>query len=92
MPKKTWITYTSICIFLAFLTIGIGIIVIYKSSIKTNINLQNNMVTHFIDVGQGDCILIQVNNKSLLIDSGTGDSKSQVIRYLKKIILLNLTM
>lgn len=83
MPKKTWITYTLICIFLAFVTLGIGIIVIYKSSIKTNIDLQNNMVTHFIDVGQGDCILIQVNNKNLLIDSGTSDSKSKVIRYLK---------
>ena len=41
------------------------------------------MVTHFIDVGQGDCILIQVNNKNLLIDSGTSDSKAKVIRYLK---------
>ena len=50
---------------------------------KSIINLENNMVTHFIDVGQGDCILIQVNNKNLLIDSGTSDSKSKVIRYLK---------
>ncbi|MGH4139531.1 ComEC/Rec2 family competence protein [Clostridium sp.] len=84
MPKKTWITYTTICIFLAIITLGVGIIVIYKPSIKTNISLQNNMVTHFIDVGQGDCILIQVNNKNLLIDSGTGDSKLKVIRYLKR--------
>ncbi|MGV8984485.1 ComEC/Rec2 family competence protein [Clostridium sp.] len=83
MPKKNWIRYTLICIFLVFATLGICIIVIYKSSIKTSINLQNNMVTHFIDVGQGDCILIQVNNKNLLIDSGTSDSKSKVIRYLK---------
>ena len=84
MPKKTWVTYTTICIFLASVTIVIGIIVIYKSSIKTKINLENNMVTHFIDVGQGDCILIQVNNKNLLIDSGTSDSKAKVISYLKR--------
>jgi len=50
---------------------------------KTNLDLKNNIVTHFIDVGQGDCILIQVNNKNLLIDSGTTDSKQKLIRYLK---------
>ncbi|SFU56810.1 competence protein ComEC [Clostridium sp. DSM 8431] len=37
---------------------------------------------HFIDVGQGDSILIHVNNKTLLIDSGPKDSASTLINYL----------
>ncbi|MBU3144123.1 ComEC/Rec2 family competence protein [Clostridium sp. CF012] len=81
MPKKPWLKYALICTLLAFITVAVAIV--YKSNIKTNIPLENNMVTHFIDVGQGDCILIQVNNKNLLIDSGTSDSHKKVIRYLK---------
>jgi len=81
MPKKTWLKYSLILTFTLFVTIAA--IVVYKSNNKSNIILENNMVTHFIDVGQGDCILIQVNNKNLLIDSGTSDSKTKLIRYLK---------
>ena len=81
MPKKPWIEYTLIYILLAFITVSAT--VGYKYIRKTNLKLENKMVTHFIDVGQGDCILIQVNNKNLLIDSGTSDSKEKVIRYLK---------
>ena len=44
----------------------------------------NNLVIHYIDVGQGDCILVQVNNKNLLIDSGPASSKKAVTKYLKK--------
>lgn len=77
MIKSPLIKYILLCILLVFVTLGC------KSTIRTSINLENNMVTHFIDVGQGDCILIQVNNKNLLIDSGTSDSKEKVIRYLK---------
>lgn len=77
MTKKIWLKYALLCIFLVFVIVGC------KSTVKTNLNLENNMVTHFIDVGQGDCILIQVNNKNLLIDSGTSDSKETIIRYLK---------
>lgn len=79
MIKGNYLKRTLFSILLAFVIITSGC----SSSIKTNISLENNMVTHFIDVGQGDCILIQVNNKNLLIDSGTSDSKEKVIRYLK---------
>jgi len=81
MPKKTWLKYTIMCIALIFVAVCLAIG--YKSTQKINLDLESNMVTHFIDVGQGDCILIQVNNKNLLIDSGTSDSKQKLIRYLK---------
>lgn len=85
MAKKSVLKYSLICIFSAFLLAFVltFAVVNYKSSIKTNLNLDNNIITHFIDVGQGDCILIQVNHKNLLIDSGPSDSKDKVIRYLK---------
>ena len=81
MTKKPWLKYTLICISIAFVTVCITLG--YNTYIKTNLDLENNMVTHFIDVGQGDCILIQVNNKNLLIDSGTTDSRKKLIKYLK---------
>lgn len=46
------------------------------------INNDNLFVVHYIDVGQGDSILIQVNNKNMLIDSGPKSSKRDLIKYL----------
>lgn len=82
MTKKTRLKYVLVCISIIFVIVCVTIS--YRSTIKTNLDLEDNMITHFIDVGQGDCTLIQVNNKNLLIDSGTSDSKQKLIRYLKK--------
>lgn len=49
-----------------------------------NITDSKKLVIHYIDVGQGDCELIQINNKNLLIDAGTTESTNTVIDYLKK--------
>ena len=54
-----------------------------------NINLPSNtdntkdMKVHYIDVGQGDSILIQVNNKNMLIDCGPRDGKDKLFSYLE---------
>lgn len=51
----------------------------------TNIQDESNeniMIVHYIDVGQGDSILVQVNNKNLLIDAGPKDSKKNLLTYL----------
>ncbi|NFO57750.1 MBL fold metallo-hydrolase [Clostridium botulinum] len=57
---------------------------------KVNINTANTQVTslndmkiHYIDVGQGDSELIQVDNKNILIDAGCNDGKA--LNYLKSI-------
>lgn len=47
-----------------------------------------NIKIHFIDVGQGDSILVQVNNRNLLIDSGPKENRSEVINFLDS---LNIT-
>lgn len=57
----------------------------WKYILNTNNNLNNNLIIHYIDVGQGDCILIQVNNKNLLIDSGPSTSRKSLLKYLNKI-------
>jgi len=42
-----------------------------------------NLTAHFLDVGQGDSILIQCHNKSVLIDSGEQDMGPRVSSYLQ---------
>lgn len=42
-----------------------------------------NLEVHFIDVGQGDCILIRTPEKNMLIDSGETDKGDVVLGYLK---------
>ncbi|MHC1721554.1 MAG: ComEC/Rec2 family competence protein [Clostridiaceae bacterium] len=44
----------------------------------------NTARIHYIDVGQGDSILIQVNSKNLLIDAGPEANADSLIAYLKK--------
>ena len=39
---------------------------------------------HYIDVGQGDSELIQVNGKNLLIDAGPNESRDKLMSYLNK--------
>lgn len=51
----------------------------------SNSSLNNEMIIHYIDVGQGDCILIQVNEKNLLIDSGSSSNRNELLNYLTKL-------
>lgn len=45
---------------------------------------QNVMKVSYIDVGQGDSILVQVNGKNLLIDAGPNESTDKLMSYLSK--------
>lgn len=45
---------------------------------------------HFINVGQGDCTLIENNDFKILIDSGPNTASEKVISYLKKCNINNL--
>ena len=45
-----------------------------------------DLIIHHIDVGQGDCTLIQTRCKTILVDAGnSGKGKSVVIPYLKSL-------
>lgn len=41
------------------------------------------LLVHFVDVGQGDSALIQINNKNLLIDGGPSVNSDSLVSYLK---------
>lgn len=43
---------------------------------------EEDLQLHFIDVGQGDCILLTHRGMSALIDTGTAQYADQVIQYL----------
>lgn len=72
------------------LTISAIIISISFLTQNNNVNYQNKMVIHYIDVGQGDCILIQVNNRNLLIDSGPSSNRKDLLDYLENLNIKKL--
>ncbi|KEI85909.1 hydrolase [Clostridium botulinum B2 267] len=47
-------------------------------------NKSNELKVHYIDIGQGDSILVQTKDKNILIDAGTRKSSDSLISYLKK--------
>ena len=57
------------------------------NSYKVNPNL---MYVHYINVDQCDAILIQVNNKNLLIDSGPKSHKKQLVKFLNDLNISKL--
>lgn len=50
---------------------------------KQQISNDGELVVDYINVGQGDSELIQVSGKTLLIDAGTEESETSLIKYLK---------
>lgn len=74
-----------LCILLTMLFL-IFLVSCNKSS--ETMNKSNNMMVHYIDVGQGDSELIQIGDKNILIDAGTSDKKT--LDYLKKINITKL--
>jgi competence protein ComEC len=51
---------------------------------STNTQGKNLLLVHYIDVGQADSILIQVNNKNMLIDAGNRGDADAIVSYLQK--------
>ncbi len=49
------------------------------------------MKVHFIDVGQGDCILIQTADGAMLIDSGERQEGEKVAAYIKQLGITKLS-
>ena len=49
------------------------------------------MKIHFIDVGQGDSILVQCDGEAMLVDAGPEEAGAVVNRYLKENLFRNLT-
>lgn len=48
----------------------------------SSLSSQAEMAVHFVDVGQGDCAVVESDGKYMLIDSGESDKAQTVINYL----------
>ncbi len=46
------------------------------------VNKAGSMEVHFIDVGQGDAILVEADNSAMLIDAGDSNNRSVITDYL----------
>ena len=80
--KKTYLkTFTTILILILTLLDCLQFTSLYT---KTNSN-SNYLTVYFIDVGQGDCILVNVNGYNLLIDSGPSSARKSLLGYLDKL-------
>ncbi len=67
-------------------TMGAGVEYENKEGIHhISINIkEKSLEVHFIDVGQGDSILIKQSGHNMLIDAGDNQYKDTVVDYLKK--------
>ncbi|NRT70146.1 ComEC/Rec2 family competence protein [Clostridium beijerinckii] len=93
MNKNKYNVKKYLLVFLAILLFSFSIVSCGLT--KFNSNKANNadpskMFVHYIDVGQGDCILVQVNNKNLLIDSGPKSDRRKLFNYLSELNLNKL--
>ena len=57
-------------------------VVEYREEKQVNKDI-TNLSIHFVDVGQGDCILITQNNENMLIDAGNNDDGDLLVDYFK---------
>ncbi|NLK75509.1 MAG: MBL fold metallo-hydrolase [Clostridiales bacterium] len=48
-------------------------------------DINKEMKVHFIDVGQADCILIESNNKFMLVDGGNNEDADRIVSYLQEL-------
>ena len=56
-----------------------------NTSNKDETKPKENLTVHFIDVGQGDAIFVELpNNETMLIDAGESSKEKVVFNYIKK--------
>ena len=53
--------------------------------LNNNINVSGEFAVHFIDVGQGDCILIEHGGEFMLIDTGEDSKYNNLSEYLEQL-------
>ncbi|HAU86031.1 MAG TPA: hypothetical protein DCW90_11190 [Lachnospiraceae bacterium] len=82
---KKWTKYL-------FLSCIVLLTSIFLSNAKVEAaNEPGNLTVTFLYVGQGDCILLQSQGESMLIDGGKAEFGADVVEYLKSIGVTDLT-
>ncbi|MBR2315480.1 MAG: MBL fold metallo-hydrolase [Clostridia bacterium] len=55
------------------------------ADINSNLTLdENSIAVHFVDVGQGNCTIIQSGNEGVLIDAGEREASAVIVDFLKE--------
>ena len=68
------------------LLIIIGIFFYYNKPISTNKKLVNkDFSIHFIDINEGDSMIISSNNEYILIDTGKYEYKDKLLKYINEL-------
>jgi competence protein ComEC len=86
MNRKTkqFISRVGIIILLALLSLFIKFQSDPKEETATKLtNQTDNLEVHFIDVGQGDSIFIEIKDSCMLIDAGENNKGTTVLNYLE---------
>ncbi len=61
------------------------------TGVNQSLSSDAGMSVHFVDVGQGDCTIIESDGKYILIDTGEADMGQRVINYLNNLGVETLT-
>ena len=67
----------------ALFALVLAVLVVFGAKTDEAPAPMDGLNVHFIDVGQGDCELVQCGEDFLLIDAGTPESGESVLRYLR---------
>lgn len=81
--KKISILFIALFLILFVFLVDTRNIAFTSENIDTDVNISYEMEVHFIDIGQGDCILVESQNQYMLIDTGVRNKKDVLISYLK---------
>ena len=85
-PRKKTVC-TRVFLFIVFVLFLAFVYVTYNEEVSNAIRLTNQdlngIKVSYLDVGQADSILIQVNNEAMLIDAGNNDDGKGLVKYLK---------
>ena len=77
----------NIFLFVITLLLGLFVYVTYNEEISNSIKLTNESLNgikvSYLDVGQADSILIQVDDEAMLIDAGNNNDGANLVKYLK---------
>ena len=65
------------------LSLALLFAIIYSPDIMNN-NASGSLEVHYIDVGQGDSILVKNDGENMLIDGGSRSKSEDLINYLKE--------
>ncbi len=85
-PRKKTIC-TRLFLFVMFVLLSLFIYVTYNEEVSSALKLSNESLNglkvSYLDVGQADSILIQVNDENMLIDAGNNNDGANLVKYLK---------